>query len=784
MRPVAPAISARYELIEPLGATALTTTYVVRDLVSGDRRVVKVPRAVILESKAPLEKFREVAERVRHLDDPHLLPIYEVGSEGDQVWVISPFEEGPSVRGLLISGMPLGQALALVGQVAEGLETAHKAGIVHGNIRPGNVFWHGTSTALLSDFGEVFLAEGVHPLLRESLPTPLPAYLAPELAHSPSPTNASDVYALGCLLYELATGQPPFLGTAPATVFAKQSVEGILIPTRLNPALPPEVEGAILKALAFRPSERYASAAEMARALKETLAGLTPTEAGLLVPPVLRRAEGPSPSTLRRLPAAEPAPAPLPLQEERRADGFVACPVCHLINPASMGFCSRCWYDLSGLPLLTPQEARKEEGRYRRRVLVRRGVRYSLPAVGVLLAVWWLLSQQPPPGQGLAPPTSTLSAISGEGEWVSYARDPQGTSSVSTSFPVPTGQVQWKVDLGSPLTSSPVVARERVFMATSDNRLLALDRSSGSRLWEYAASGPLQASPVIAGDLLFMGQQDGNLVALGIEGGEEVWRARLGEPVLRSVTVMDGVVYSVGLNGTLFAHDAATGGARWSLPLGLSLRTPAVISDGLLALGSVEGNIYVLDAQTGEVRLDYLLPRAVEGGLAIDPERGVVYVGSNYRTVNAVDLHARLKPAEHSINFWWSQLFLWGYAPQPVQSGTVWQSKVGGLVQSPPALAHGLVIVGTENGKVVALDARSGGERWRFTAGDAVRAPIAVVNQVVFAGSVNGNLYALDAETGKEIWRFTTGGGISGGPAFAQGLLFLPSQDGTLYALK
>lgn len=783
LRPVAASVSDKYELIEPIGGTSLSITYEARERANGALRVIKVPRLIALESHEPLGRFKAVAEKIQTVRHPNILPIEEVGSEGSQVWVVSRFEEAPTVRELLLEGFPLSDALDIVSQAALALQAAHDAGVVHGDIRPGNLFWREDKTAVVSDFGAGLLADGVHNLMRESLMTPLPGYLSPELDHHPAPTQASDVYALGALLYEIVTGQSPFSGSSAAAVFAKQRVHGLLVPKRVNDDLPDAVEKAVLKALEYKPEDRYSSAAAMATALTEVRSALSASDANLRVPPAHQREEHTAIAALRRSPVVD-ADSALDVERHPIEEGFVECAVCSTVSSTAIDFCPNCWHDLSGLPIMDEHEAQKAQARFRRRLRIRKMLRYGIPIAAVFILTFWLVTRDTPPGDGLPAPTTAISAISAEGEWVSFAYDTEGTGFVSTSAPVPAGNVRWSQDVGAPVVSGAIVAGERLFVANDDRQIFAFNQRTGSRIWQTELPGPVIATPSYAGGLVYIGLMSAELVAVHAETGEIAWQIKLGESILRSTTVADGVAYTTGINGTLYATDAATGELRWQRTLGSGIRSAPAFTDGLLVVGTVDRHLFVLDADTGAIRLDYLTPRAVEVSSAIDPIRGVVYTGTNFSTLHAVNIRAENKLFEKTLNQWWAQFFIWGLLPSaPIQSGTEWSTALDAHVNADPAVAHGKVFVGTKVGTFFALDARDGKKLWSFSAVEGIRTPATVVNNTVFFGSNDDNVYALDTETGEELWRFQTGGDVTSASSFADGLLFVTSADGFVYAL-
>jgi outer membrane protein assembly factor BamB len=457
------------------------------------------------------------------------------------------------------------------------------------------------------------------------------------------------------------------------------------------------------------------------------------------------------------------------------------------VNPASLDSCTNCWQSIVNQPVLTREEATKREQDYKRRQLVRRLLVQGLPALMLVVLVVWFFLPRSGPGEGMAPPAGNLSAVSGPNEWAYYRNTPEGTAAITTDLPLPRGSLKWKFDAGSPLVGAPVVAGDRVFITYEDNHLAALDRETGALLWKVDASGPIRGAATIAGDRVIVGQLNTHVVAHAAATGQVVWDTSVDESIVHPVNVRDGVVYASGLDGTLFTLDAQTGARRWDLNLASSLQSSPIVLGDTLVIGTSDRSFNVMDAKTGKVTLDYASDRAVESGAVLDFSRRSAYFGSNRGSVFSVDIDATNKPMEKTINYWWTQLYIWNIAPAPTQSGTRWVFPVRGAVRSGLALAHGNVYAGTESGILYAINADTGDEAWKFPASGSVgsiNTAVIVINDIAYFGASDNIFYAVNAVTGQEVWRFVAGDSIVGGAAYANAVLFVPSEDGSLYALE
>jgi len=394
----------------------------------------------------------------------------------------------------------------------------------------------------------------------------------------------------------------------------------------------------------------------------------------------------------------------------------------------------------------------------------------------------------------LPPPLIDITTTSAPGDWATWRHDPAHTGySIQEGTP-PRGVLKWQFATGQPLFSSPAVADGTLYLATGDNRLIALDAENGQVKWEIATSGPINSSPAVANGILYIGLRDSRLIAVDTTNGNLKWQAKLGAPVLSSPNVSGGIVYATGLKDKLYAIDAATGEIRWVAKTQnpMSTSSPAV-SQGIVVVGSRMrgewhltgvwgGSVYCVDAVSGRVLLEYHTVQGILASPAIWD--GVAYVGDLYGSLYAIDITERSWPLEWPVLKIWANIYFWGMAPPPpVQSGSIWAFRADDAINTAPAIAQGIIYFGTDAGTCYAVDT-TGEERWQFTTGQAVESSPAVGNGVVYFGCADGRCYALDTATGDKLWEFVTEGEISAAPTLAQGMLFIASEDGNLYALE
>lgn len=273
-------LSGRYDLqtIIGQGGTAAVWRAVDRRL---DRVVaVKVLRSDLATDRTFPERLRREARAIAALDHPGIVEVYDAGSdEHDGIelpYVVMEYVEGRSLRDLIVAGERLTpeHAMRVVADVLDALECSHRAGIVHRDIKPGNVMLTDADTVKVMDFGIARAVAGpAAELTATSEVIGTAQYLSPEQALGSAVDGRSDVYSTGCLLYELLTGRPPFAGSSPVSVAYMHVREPVVSPLAVDPSLPPHYASVVLRALAKDPSERYPSAAAMRADVEAALVG-------------------------------------------------------------------------------------------------------------------------------------------------------------------------------------------------------------------------------------------------------------------------------------------------------------------------------------------------------------------------------------------------------------------------------------------------------------------------------------------------------------------------------
>jgi eukaryotic-like serine/threonine-protein kinase len=316
-----------YQLEERVGSGSSGTVWRAR---STDplARLVALKRVGGAHREDDASRLEREASILAELDHPHIMRVLGIVGDGDGVAIVMPYAAGGSLEQLLARQGRLtpSRAVAVVAPIAEALASAHRAGVLHGDVKPGNILFTSGGEALLSDFGVARWLSG--PAAADDGSKGTAEYLAPEVLEGAAPDVRSDVYALGVVAYEVLTGHPPYTGPTALSVIRAADAGDHEPVDRLMPEVPPALAAVVEAAIDRRPERRPASAAELAtrlRAAVPAVAAPADPEPSSVVstpsPPAGPRATqtfGPRP------PAPPPPPVPSPWPRRVAAGGLVA----------------------------------------------------------------------------------------------------------------------------------------------------------------------------------------------------------------------------------------------------------------------------------------------------------------------------------------------------------------------------------------------------------------------------------------------------------------------------
>ncbi len=278
------AIADQYTLGEEIGRGGMAVVFAAEDLRHHRQVAIKILHPE-LAAAVGVERFTREIEIAARLSHPHIVPLFDSGGVDGILYYVMPLLSEGSLRGRLNRDkqIPLGEAVRIINETAAGLDFAHEAGVIHRDIKPANIMFSG-GEVMLADFGvaTAVAAKGGEALTATGLAVGTPAYMSPEQSAGVHDVEArSDVYALGCVAYEMLAGSPPFEGPTPQAVQARKMSGEVQSLRVVRDTVPPAAERVIRKALAPTPADRYATAGELAAALRGAIASPEGTRPGV-----------------------------------------------------------------------------------------------------------------------------------------------------------------------------------------------------------------------------------------------------------------------------------------------------------------------------------------------------------------------------------------------------------------------------------------------------------------------------------------------------------------------
>jgi eukaryotic-like serine/threonine-protein kinase len=277
-------LADRYEVEQLLGQGGMARVFRGRDRVLNRTVAVKVLSPQFASDDQFVARFRREAQAAAALNHPNIVSVYDTGDQGDVHYIVMEYVEGRTLRDVIRQEGPiLPERASEIGQaVARALSSAHEAGLVHRDIKPGNIMLTREGEVKVMDFGIARTSTG-DTLTQTAAVLGTASYLSPEQAQGTTVDARSDIYSLGCVLFEMLTGRAPFTGDSPVAIAYKHVREDPVHPSNLNPDVPPSLDAVVMKAMAKNPDNRYQTADELRQDLERASAGLPTLATPLLL---------------------------------------------------------------------------------------------------------------------------------------------------------------------------------------------------------------------------------------------------------------------------------------------------------------------------------------------------------------------------------------------------------------------------------------------------------------------------------------------------------------------
>lgn len=317
----------------------------------------------------------------------------------------------------------------------------------------------------------------------------------------------------------------------------------------------------------------------------------------------------------------------------------------------------------------------------------------------------------------------------------------------------------WAFKAEDELRGGPVVVDNLVLVGSYDTNMWAVDIQTGEIVWKVPTHGGISATPALhlASNSVLFGSADHHFYSLDYRNGREHWKFKADGPIRASAFVAHDYVFFGSDDGHVYALNISNGRKSWAHDTGAPVRGRPFVTDDMVVIGTELNEVLGLEL-SGKRKWSYRgAKKSIISSPVVDAKEGICYIGSYDNSLHAIDA-SRGFPS--------------------------WRYRAKGAVISSPALGQGLVIFGSTDGELYALNTSNNGrEKWKFETEKPIVAPPVIHRHSVYFGGTDGIFYCLDLETGKKRWDFKTENAITSAPAITDKLILVSSMDHTLYAL-
>lgn len=331
-------LNNRYRLVAQQGSGGMSVVYRAMDVELGRNVAVKILRPSLTTDPTFLERFRNEARAVAKLSHPNIVTVYDVRQDGPTHYIVMELVEGTDLKRIIrdFGVLPVDRALNFAIQICAGIGFSHRSGLVHADIKPQNILITKEDVVKITDFGIAQALSDTQPGQRQDMVWGSPHYFAPEQARGEKPSPASDVYAIGIVMFEMLTGRLPYGGATQRDLALAHIQQPIPLVSDINPAVPEKLAQIVYKIMSKEPSARYSMADQLGHVLisyrdraKDVTVGSPSEPAPSSAPTVARQPIIPAPPSVSSNPTIPPAP---PFSSEPTVR-YGAAPIAPSDNP-------------------------------------------------------------------------------------------------------------------------------------------------------------------------------------------------------------------------------------------------------------------------------------------------------------------------------------------------------------------------------------------------------------------------------------------------------------------
>jgi serine/threonine protein kinase len=701
-----------YTVLKELGLGGMGVVYQCRDEQLMRDVAIKMLLPELMADKASADVFRQEARLAAQLEHPNIVTVYDIGVEErhrkQHHFVCMEYLPGGNLATRLTTEkLEVELCLNWMKQLASGLAFAHKRNVVHQDIKADNIFITNEGDLKIGDFGLARLLVGrMHSdLTIKGMGTP--AYMSPELCRGEPQDHRSDIYSLGILFFEMATGYLPFKARGMIEMATKHSSAPIPSAKRLNPLIPDVLDKLIRRMMGKIPEDRYNSMSEVLTLLDDLIFEMRVKRMGLSTNrPVMRS----GPITAEALDAVQHnIQAQVHQSPETARFGSAAQPKAPM--PPKPGSSAELIAQLEANAKLDPVDGKSPH--------VGSGDSRSATAHGI-----GKISIHKASGSSWAP---TLTS-----EWHYQTKGPIGWSSAPVidkaektffvasadgsvyAIELHTGKLTWRHKVGAPLLASPILIGDRLFIADSTGKMQAINAQSHETVWQREISSPVVSTPAYFKDILFVPTEGGRMLALDIASGNTRWEFKAESAIVSSPHRHAELVLFGTRNGAFHAISAETGRAIWKFHAGEPIVASPAASVDSVYFGTQSGTFFALEADTGGLIWEYPTERAIISK-ALIAFTAVIFCS-----------HDR-----------------WLYCCEKYDGGLKWKASVRGKAIANLVVHKETVLVATQEGWLQAFHTRSGSLVWQIDLGRKLDSSPVIARDHLLQGTVEGEILAL-----------------------------------------
>lgn len=696
--------AGHYTVVKELGQGGMGVVYHCHDELLQRDVAVKLLLPELTTNKETLDGFMQEARLAAQLEHPNVVTIFEIGKEDRQSkvyhFMVMEYLTGGGLS-TRISGnqLPVEHCLNWMKQLANGLAYAHKRGIVHQDIKAENIFITTEGDLKIGDFGLAKLAASRAKGRSGHYGMGTPAYMSPELCRGDPQDYRSDIYSMGILYYEMATGQLPYKTRGMIEMAMKHASAPIPSARSINPLVPDALDKVIQKMMAKQPGDRYQSMPEVLAILDDLVFNLRVARLGLAPKaPVSTKGSGffkPRGTQSELAADAAELAAPMPAAPEPVKVGSVEAqaPITDTIVPPPPVAPAVVEPVVEQPQPVAPAE--------KPRVVPEPGGTPSSRKRD--LELLWAFHSYGPIGWRASP------IMNKDGSVIYFGSSDGNYYALDSS----TGGRLWTFETRGPILSSGLLTQQSLYITSTDGNVYALTPGSGTLLWKCNVSAPIVSSVALFKESIIAGTLSGDVVAVGSSNGKINWHYRADEAIVSRAEVVSPLVFTSSRDGCLHALALNTGSPRWKFKAkGPSVSGPIASADSVY-IGSMDGSLYALDLETGRLTWRYDTARSIMARALI-----------------------------HFTTVVFCSEDRWLYCCEKYDGHLVWKAPVHGRVVANPVSFAGKVYVATREGWVQCFDMRTGDIVWQMYIDRRLEASPMISHNLICLGTVDGDILA------------------------------------------